>query len=312
MPRIATKIRSLLGVLFALASTAIRLGAQPVDTGTAATAIPIEQGAPRDSLPTENANAHCHPLRLALIGGLTAGGFLYGHVVLSHLWWKGEPSSFHFNWDNDWRYSLGADKLGHAFFPYLAANIYDQALLWGGLDSATSILIASSGALAYQTYIEIRDGFSKEWGFSWGDWGADLFGAALPLAQRHSALLRAIDFKMSFYPSPKFKAGMYKAIIDDYESSYHWLSIDVHDLLPEAWRSSYPAFVNVAIGHSVQNLDGLGGGQHQFYLSLDWNLKKLPGEGWFLNLLKRNLDYYHLPAPAIRISPGVVWYGLHF
>jgi hypothetical protein len=62
----------------------------------------------------------------------------------------------------------------------------------------------------------------------------------------------------------------------------------------------------------VKDLDEMGGGRHEFYLALDWNLKKLPGDGWFLRLLKRNLDYYHLAAPAVRISPGVVWYGLHF
>ncbi len=267
----------------------------------------------RSATPMEDTTRpHVSIPRLALVGGLTAGGFIYGHVILSNLWWKGEPSRFHFDWDHDWRYSLGADKLGHAYFPYLTAGVYRQALEWTGLDTATSLYAAASAALAYQTYVEIRDGFSKQWGFSWGDWGADLIGASLPVLQYEVPALRPFEVKISFHPSEKFKAGMYNAIIDDYESTFHWVSINVHDLLPEAWQRWYPRFVNLAIGHTVKDLDGAGGGHHELYLSLDWNVKGLPGDGWFWNLLKRNVDFYHLPAPAVRIAPGIVWYGIHF
>jgi hypothetical protein len=290
----------LAAVLLATALLPAAATSQETDTPTGA-AAESDSLAPCPSIP-----------RLAIVGGLTAGGFIYGHVILSNLWWKGEQSPFHFDWDHDWNYSLGADKVGHAYFPYLVTNVYRQALEWGGLDTATSLYVAASGALAYQTYIEVRDGFSKQWGFSWGDWGADLVGAALPVVQHHVPALRGVDVKISFNPSDKFKAGMYNAIIDDYESTYHWISINVHDLLPAEWQRWYPRFVNLAIGHSVKDLDGAGGGHHELYLSLDWNLKALPGDGWLLKLLKRNLDFYHLPAPAVRITPGVVWYGLRF
>jgi hypothetical protein len=250
--------------------------------------------------------------RIALISGVTLGGFLYGHVVLSNLWWKGEKSDFHFDWDHDWRYSLGADKLGHAYFPYLTTNIYSQAFVWSGIDTTTSLWLASSLALTYQTYIEIRDGFSKEWGFSWGDCAANVLGASYPLVQHYISPLRNYHFKISFFPSEKFRAGSNNAIIDDYESAYHWISVDVHKILPQTWRDYWPPWINIAVGHSVKNLDGFGGGEHEVYLSLDWNLEGLPGDGWLWRLLKHNLNFYHLPAPAVRIAPGVVWYGVHF
>src|SRR5688500_6605517 len=107
--------------------------------------------------------------RLALVGGLTLGGFVYGHVLQTDIWWKGERSSFHLEWERDWSYALGADKLGHVFFPYAITHSYDRLLRWAEVDSTTAIWSAASLALAYQTYIEIRDGYSAQWGFSLGD-----------------------------------------------------------------------------------------------------------------------------------------------
>jgi len=250
--------------------------------------------------------------RLALIGGITAGGFVYGHILQNDLWWKGERSDFHFDWDHDWTYALGADKLGHFYFPYLTTNIYRQAFTWAGMDTSSALWAAGGLAFTYQTYIEVRDGFSAAWGFSWGDFAANTLGALYPVAQYHLPPLRNFDVRISFYPSEKFRNGAYGAIIDDYESTFHWLTVNVHDLLPENLRGDYPAWLNIAVGHSVRGLDLKGAGGHELFLSLDWNLEGLPGDGWFWKLLKENLKFYHLPAPAVKIYPGVVWYGVHF
>lgn len=250
--------------------------------------------------------------RLALVGGVTVGAFVYGHAILNDLWWKGTPSAFHFDWDHDWRYSLGADKIGHAYFPVLVGRVYRQAFEWSGMDSTASVWTAAGLAMTYQTYIEIRDGFSADWGFSVGDFAADVIGSAYPVLQHYVPVMNRFTPKISYYPSAKFRAGAYGSIIDDYESAYNWISIDVVEFLPESIRKYYPAFVDIAIGHSVKNLDGDGGGEHEIYLSLDWNLERLPGDGWFIRLLKHTLNLYHLPAPAVRLTPGVVWYGLHF
>lgn len=250
--------------------------------------------------------------RLIAVGALTGAGLIGGYALQRNLWWKGERSPFHLDWEHDWTYALGADKLGHFYFPYAVTNLYGQVFTWCGIDSTTSLWMAGGLGLAHQTFVEIRDGFSAEWGFSWGDFGANLLGAGYPIAQHYITPLRDFDFKVSYYPSEKFEAGAYKAIIDDYESTYHWLSADLHNILPANLRRYWPAWINVALGHSVKDLDLHGAGHHELYLSLDWNLEGLPGDGWFWNLLKRNLNLYHLPAPAVRIYPGVVWYGVKF
>lgn len=266
--------------------------------------------APPDTLAPRDTIRRIDPIRLGIVSGVTVGGFVVGHGLLNNLWWKGERSAFHFDWDHDWRYSLGADKLGHAWFPYLASTFYNGVFLWCGLDTAASLWASSGVALAYQTYIEIRDGFSAEWGFSWGDMTADLLGAGLPIARHYLPPLRAFEFKLSFAPSERFRAGSNAAIFDDYESTLHWISVDVNALLPRSMADLWPDWLNIAVGHSVQGLDDRGAGHHELYLSLDWNVERLPGDTDFLRFLKRLANLYHLPAPAVRILPGLVWYGL--
>ncbi|MBC8144340.1 MAG: DUF2279 domain-containing protein [bacterium] len=251
-------------------------------------------------------------LRLALIGGVTVGGFIYGHVLQSDIWWKGDRSDFHFEWKHDWTYALGADKLGHMWFPYATTHTYSHLFRWAGVDSTTAIWSAASLALAYQTYIEVRDGFSAVWGFSWGDCAANVVGAGLPVAQHYLPALRLFDYEISFYPSDRFRAGTHAAIIDDYESAHHWLSLHMANVIPDSWRGYYPEFIDVAIGHGVRELDDKGGGRHEIYLALDWNLDRLPGDWWGWNLLRHVLRHYHLPSPAIRLYPGPVHVGFRF
>lgn len=248
--------------------------------------------------------------KLSIIGGATIGGFLYGHALQNDIWWKGEKSSFHFNWDEDWKYSLGADKLGHFYFPYVVTNIYSQLFQWSGIEKKNSLLYAGLLAISYQTYIEVRDGFSKQWGFSWGDFAANTLGAAYPYIQEEIPALKNFNFKVSYYPSTRFRQNSHSVIIDDYESTYHWLSINVYSYLPESIKDFWPSFINLAAGHSVKFLDT--GGKHEIYIALDWNLEELPGDFWLWKILKKNLNYYHFPSPAVRITPTIAWFGLKF
>ena len=250
--------------------------------------------------------------RLGIVGGATIGGFVVGHAVLNDLWWKGTPTDFHFNTDDDYRYALNADKFGHATFAYIATTTYADLFRWTGMDSASAVWSAAGVATAYQTYIEIRDGYSETYGFSWGDIAANIAGISLPVLKHYYPSLRPFDLQISFGPSEGFRQGSHNAIIDDYTSTTHWLSVNLHDLAPTSTFKDVPPWLGLALGHSVQNLDGVGGGQHRLFISLDWNLSRIEGLPPWLRNIMRTLHLYHLPAPAIQISPNVVWYGIRF
>ncbi|MBR9977361.1 MAG: hypothetical protein KFH87_04675, partial [Bacteroidetes bacterium] len=70
---------------------------------------------------------------------------------------------------------------------------------------------------------------------------------------------------------------------------------------------------NTMLGKNIYNsVDGVGQGDQEWYISLDYDLRKLPGDTKFLRWLKESLNIFHLPAPAIRITPTTVYYGLFF
>jgi len=257
-------------------------------------------------------SVHVDPLRVGIVAGATVGGFVVGHGILNDLWWKGERVPFHINTAQDYSYALNADKYGHATFAFMASTVYGDLMRWCGLDSTSAAWWGFGVAMTYQTYIEVRDGYSRDYGFSWGDIGANTLGAALPVAKHYVPALRAFDLQISFWPSDAFRQGAYNAIIDDYTSTTHWLAMNVHDLAPRSVQHYLPPWLGVAIGHSVRNLDGRGGGEHVVVLSFDWQLHRIPNLPSWLRDIARVLHLYHLPAPAVQILPNVVWYGLRF
>ena len=81
-------------------------------------------------------------------------------------WYSGaETGNFHFYNDNgEW---LLMDKFGHANSCYNFANIGYEALTMTGLDERRSILYGGPLGLSIMVLVEIFDGLSSDWGFSW-------------------------------------------------------------------------------------------------------------------------------------------------
>ena len=253
-----------------------------------------------------------HTNRLLIVGGISTATFIYAYGIQNNMWWKGEPSHFHSNWKQDWNYALGADKLGHFYFGSLVSTIYKNSFRWIGFNQKHSYLYAGLFTLTYQTFLEIRDGFSKQYGFSWGDFAANSLGSMYSYLQYNYPVLKSFNLKISYYPSQRFENGSNTYIMDDYESTYHWLSVDVNKLLPNNLRKYFPSFLNIAIGHSVNRLNNLDNANHEFYIGLDWNLAVVQTKSKLLNSIIEILNKYHFPAPTIKIYPNIVWYGLKF
>jgi len=248
--------------------------------------------------------------KLLVLSGLSAGTFTYAYGIQNNMWWKGEKSRFHTNWAQDWNASLGADKIGHFYFGYSVATIYKHGLGWSGFSQENSVLYSGLLAFSYQTFLEIRDGYSKDYGFSWGDFGANLFGSMYPYLQNKYPILEHFKIKVSYDPSNRFTNNSHEYILDDYESTYHWLSIDIEKFLPSSVAKVLPDIVNFSIGHSVKGLSTQGKRNHEVFVGLDWDIEAIPWDSPILSFLKETLNLYHLPAPTIKIYPNIVWYGL--
>src|SRR5947209_9338420 len=270
---------------------------------TAAARSTVNSSAPSDTV-------EVNPARLAVVCAGTGGLIVGAHLQNYDSWWKGARGPFHLSVDD--AYPLGADKCGHFLFSYYAADAVGRSLAWSGVGTERAIIYGGLTAFAFQTYVEIEDGFHPDIGFSIGDLVADAFGTVLPILQERSPFLNAISPKWSANPSSRYLRHEYRTILDDYESQYYWLSVNLRALLGESTATFVPTFLNVAIGYGVTNLDLKGGGDREFYLSLDLDVNRLPGSGGFLSAIKHVLNYIHLPAPAIRLTPSVITYGLRF
>ncbi len=71
---------------------------------------------------------------------------------------------------------------------------------WTGLNHTTSTILGGVSGVAYQSIIEIQDGFSSEWGFSWGDMTANVIGASAYVAQELGWKDQRIQVKLSYWP----------------------------------------------------------------------------------------------------------------
>ena len=98
----------------------------------------------------------------------------------------------------------GADKLGHAFTTYTITNVLTERLILQGRSprqaAGTSALISST----LQLYVELMDGFSNKYGFSYEDMGMNLLGAAFAYTRHAQPGLRdLVDFRIEYEKSSR-------------------------------------------------------------------------------------------------------------
>ncbi len=242
--------------------------------------------------------------RLAIATTAAAATLIGIHLYQQRAWWQGPRAPFRF--ENDWRYALNIDKFGHAYGAYVESKLFARIVSWIGLNDPASTFYGSAFGLAFQFYVEVEDGYHQEYGFSPGDAFADILGAAIPLVQQAVPRMENFNLKFSYFPSRTYlddlRRGRSRTFLDDYQGQTFWVGVDPHFLLSESLRSIVPSWLGVSFGAAVRNLDGLGGGEKSFYLTVDFNLSKITTDSDFLRALFTSLDYLHLPAPGIAIK----------
>jgi uncharacterized protein YfiM (DUF2279 family) len=237
-------------------------------------------------------------------------------IGLNTLWYKDYPrSSFHFFNDNvEW---LGLDKAGHLNSSYHISRLSTKAFQWTGLAKNKAILYGGSSAMIYMTGIEVLDGFSAQWGFSWGDMLANTGGAALFMLQEWGWEEQRMRIKFSFMPSKYAQyrpellgSNILQQSLKDYNGQTHWLSINPHSFLRE--DSRFPKWLNIAFGYGA---DGMTGGVEnppdispyferysQYYFSLDLDLEKIPCKRPWVKTLLSTLNLIKIPFPALEYN----------
>jgi hypothetical protein len=257
-----------------------------------------------------------NPVKLTILGVAAAGVFTGFHIYYSNTWWKDQRDYFKFAADG--YYARNMDKASHIYTANFFASATSVAYEWAGLSPSKALMYGAITSMAYETYIEINDGFAPNWGFDWGDMGANVFGAVYPILQNLAPPLKHINFKWSFKPEwIKKKTSNADDLLDDYTNMTFWLSVNPMIVLPKSVTKAkfYPNFLAFAVGMSLQNASHVTGSTNaktEWFIALDWDVSQLPGKSDFMKKLKKILNFYHFPSPAVKISPEGVWYGLYF
>ncbi len=258
--------------------------------------------------------------RLVFYSGAAAyAGSLTG---LYFLWYKDYPqTSFHFYDDNkSWKQM---DKLGHATASYYMGILGHKTLLWAEIDERKALWYGGFAGSLYLSVIEILDGFSAEWGFSWGDFAANLAGSALYVSQKALWDDNYFNLKYSFWPSQYaeyrpdiFGDNIPQNFLKDYNAISFWLSVSPQLFL--RGNNNLPPWLDLSIGYSADGILGaysnpstLNGKplpeferHRQFFLSLDINLKKIPIENKYFNAIAHLFSFLKIPMPAFEFHSG--------
>jgi hypothetical protein len=245
--------------------------------------------------------------------------FVVTSVGLYYLWYKKFPKSrFHFINDNrEW---FLIDKVGHATTAYTLATMHHDLMRWSGVKPSTAIATGALSSLAYLSIIELMDGFSRDWGFSKGDFLANMSGAAFFAAQQHWWGQQRISmrFSASFTPYAKYNPKLLgnnwaSRLMKDYNGQTYWLSFNIRSFLKT--ESNFPLWLNASLGYGADgmigarnNPDSISGNKippftrsSQFYLAPDVQFSRLETSN-AASVPIFLLQFLKSPTPAIELN----------
>lgn len=247
-------------------------------------------------------------------------------ISLDRLWYADYERS-HFKTINDSNEWLQMDKLGHVFSSYQIGRFGANSLNWAGVSKRDQLLYGATLGLGFLTAVEIMDGFSEGWGFSWSDMAANTLGAGIYIGQELLWEEQRISLKYSFHRTSFAQQrpdvlgnGFYEELLKDYNGQTYWLSANLESFFDADF---FPNWLNLAIGYSGEGmLTGAPKDQSfpnqnrvkQYFLSLDVDLSRIKTNSNFLRTVFDILNVIKVPFPTLEYkSTGVFkWHFLYF
>jgi hypothetical protein len=275
----------------------------------------------------KNSDSLSSPRVVAISSGIGLS-WVVGSIGISNLWYADYPKT-KFHSFNDVRNWLQMDKMGHVYtankFCYLTKSLYS----WSGLTKKKASMVGSLVGLGLQTTLEVMDGYSAEWGFSWPDMIANGIGTSVFCAQELLWEEQRILLKFSYHPTSYAKvrpavlgSTFSERFLKDYNGQSYWVSAS-----PGAFfsNSKLPKWLALSIGYSI---DGkLVGDQETYFdpstkityassrqllVSLDLDFSKIPVKRSWVKVFLRQLNHLKFPFPALVFSDGKVMGSLFY
>lgn len=240
---------------------------------------------------------------------------------LYQLWYKDyDLEGFHFFDDHaEW---MQMDKVGHFASAYYIGKWGISLFNWTGMNRRESTWYGGTLGLAFLTSIEVFDGFSEAWGFSWGDMGVNISGTALVVSQQLLWDEQRVTLKFSYHTSDQaqyrpdqFGTTFPEHLLKDYNGQTIWFSGNISSFIKNK-DSKFPKWLNIAVGYGVEGLTGARQNvseyngkavpsferHRQFYISPDIDLTRIKTKSKFLKSVFGAFGFLKFPAPAIEFS----------
>jgi uncharacterized protein YfiM (DUF2279 family) len=234
-------------------------------------------------------------------------------IGLNQLWYADfERSSLRTVNDSDeW---LQMDKFGHLFSSYQLGRLGANVLNWSGVSKDHQLIYGATLGFGFLSAVEIFDGYSQEWGFSWSDIAANAAGTGLYIGQELLWKEQRFTLKYSFHQTQyanqqpdKLGDGFLEEVLKDYNGQTYWLSVNMNSFFKS---SGFPKWFNVAFGYGAEGmLTGSSEANYseihyqnrtrQYYFSLDVDLSRIPTKSHTLRTLFDVLNVIKVPFPTI-------------
>lgn len=262
-------------------------------------------------------------------GALTVGSLFYLNVA-----WYSEYNTGKFHFFNDSKEWLQMDKVGHTFTNYQMSRLMMGAFNWAGYTRKQKLIYGGGIGFTYMTAIEIMDGFSRGWGFSWADELANGLGTGLAIGQELAWKEQRVQLKLSYSESglAKYNPALLgestsTQILKDYNGQTYWLTVNPSAFIKR--KNKFPKWLNVAVGYGAYGM--LGGHYNtvvaidndgnvlkfertrRIYLSLDVDLTRIETKSRLLKGIFSVVNMLKFPAPALQCSKaGFRFYPIYY
>ena len=247
---------------------------------------------------------------------LTSASLTYFNEV----WYKEyKTKSLHqFNDNKEW---FQLDKCGHTFATYQTGRLMMDAMNWAGYSKKKQLIIGGLSGFTYMAAIELMDGFSDGWGFSWGDICVNALGSGFAIGQKALWNEQRIQIKFSYYNSqyarynPKLLGeSAYSQFLKDYNGQIYWISINPSSFIKA--ENKFPKWLNVAFGYGANGMIGANDNSiltenanqiyfnryRQGYFSLDVDLTRIKTKSKILKSVFSCLNIIKIPFPNLEFS----------
>lgn len=248
-------------------------------------------------------------------------------IGLNQLWYSDfERSKFQtINDNNEW---LQMDKLGHMFTSYQIGKNGAQLLNWSGVSKKNQLIYGGTLGFTFLTAVELLDGYSSAWGFSWGDILANGVGTGLYVGQELLWKEQRMALKYSFHQTQyaaqrpdKLGETFLEQVLKDYNGQTYWLSVNLHAFFKE---SKIPKWLNIAVGYGAEGMfTGMkdidnpvlisNDRYRQYYLSFDVNLNAIRTNSKLLRTIFDVFNMIKIPFPTLEFNKkGAVFHLLYY